>query len=466
MAIADTLRHASGTITLRARWILPMHLPPLEDADLMIENGRIIEIRKASRQTTPTVDFGNSVLMPGLINVHAHIEYTALRGLVEDVDFFPWIRKLTQLKAQVTLRDWVSSATLGAAEMLAAGITTIGDASDAGATVAALLASGQRGIVFREVFGIEAEPESKQIVSTLTQKVRDMQGQIARAGGEDRIGVGISPHAPYTVRPDLFAALGQMAKNEGLLQTIHLAESPAEMALHQTGTGDFAEMFGRRGIQWQAPACSPIAHAQNSGAFAGRVLAVHCVHATPEDAAILKENGAVIAHCPRSNGKLAAGFAPIRMLRDAGIPIGIGTDSMVSSNSADLFEEMRHAIFVARAREQRVDALSAREALQMITSEAAQVLGLDKQIGTLEQGKKADLCVVRLDGLNLCPANEDHIEGALVYSGRASDVAFSLVDGQVCYETGHFPMLDVGRARMTTLAIRAKLAREMRDMEE
>ena len=464
MAIADTLRHAQGAVTLRARWILPMHLPPLEDADLIIENGRIIEIRKATRKAA-TVDFGNSAILPGLINVHAHIEYTLLRGLVEDMDFFPWIRKLTALKSQITLHNWISSATLGAAEMLAAGITTIGDASDAGATVAAMLASGQRGVIFREVFGIEAEPDSATIVRTLTQKVRDMQAQIARAGGEDRLKVGISPHAPYTVRPDLFAALGQMALKEGMLQTIHLAESPAERELHQLGTGPFAQMFERRGIQWETPNTSPIVHAQNSGAFAGKVLAVHCVHATPEDAQILKDAGAVIAHCPRSNGKLAAGFAPIRMLRDAGIPIGIGTDSMVSSNSADLFEEMRHAIFVARAREQRVNALSAREALQMITSEAAQVLGLAQQIGTLERDKKADLCIVRLDGLNLCPANEDHIEGALVYSGRASDVGLSLVEGQVCYEMGHFPMLDVGRARMTSQAIRAKLATELAKQE-
>jgi cytosine/adenosine deaminase-related metal-dependent hydrolase len=459
MAIADTLRHASGTITLRARWILPMHLPPLEDADLMIENGRIVEIRKASRQTTPTVDFGNSVLMPGLINVHAHIEYTALRGLVEDMDFFPWIRELTRLKSHITLRDWVSSATLGAAEMLAAGITTIGDASDAGATVAALLASGQRGIVYREAFGIEAEPDSGSIVRILTQKLRDMQAQIARAGGDDRIGVGISPHAPYTVRPDLLSALAALAQKEKMGQTIHLAESPAEMQLHSSGTGPFAEMYERRGIQWETPNCSPIAHVEKHGTFSAPAIAVHCVHATPEDAAILKLHGATIAHCPRSNGKLAAGFAPIRMLRDAGIPIGIGTDSMVSSNSADLFEEMRHAIFVARAREQRVDALSAREALQMITSEAAQVIGLDQQVGTLEKGKKADLCVIRLDGLHLSPTIEDNIEGALVYSARASDVALSLVEGQVCYEMGHYPMLDVGRARMTTMAIRATLAK-------
>jgi cytosine/adenosine deaminase-related metal-dependent hydrolase len=464
MAIADTLRHAAGTVTLRARWILPMHLPPLEDADLMIENGRVVEIRKASRKVTPTVDFGNSAILPGLINVHTHIEYTVLRGLLEDRDFFPWIRQLTQLKSLITLRDWVSSATLGAAEMLAAGITTIGDASDAGATVAALLASGQRGMVYREVFGIEssvAESDTPNIVRALTQKVRDMQAQIARAGGEDRIGVGISPHAPYTVRPDLLTALAEMAKREGMTQMIHLAESPAEMALHESGTGPFAEMFVRRGIRWETPACSPIAHVARHGTLTGPTIAVHCVHATPEDAQLLKSNGATIAHCPRSNGKLAAGFAPIRMLRDVGIPIGLGTDSMVSNNSADLFEEMRHAIFVARAREQRVDALSTREALQMITCEAAQVLGLQQQVGTLERDKKADLCIVRLDGLHLSPAVEDNIEGALVYSARASDVGLTLVDGQVCYETGHFPMLDIGRARMTSLAIRAKLAREV-----
>jgi 5-methylthioadenosine/S-adenosylhomocysteine deaminase len=459
MAIADILRHAQGAVTLRARWVLPMHLPPFENADVIMENGHIAEVRAASR-LTPTVDLGNSAILPGFVNVHAHLEYTVLRGLLEDIAFFPWIRQLNALKQFVTEREWIASATLGAAEMLAAGITTIADACDAGATLSALIASGQRGIVYREVFGIEAEPPVEQTVRLLANKVAEMQSHLARLGGEGRLQVGISPHAPYTVRPELFRALSEYANTHGLRQTIHLAESMAESALHETGTGAFAEMFTRRGIRWETPQCSPIAHAARCGALDAPTLAVHGVQATEEDVLLLRQKNTALAHCPKSNGKLAAGIAPLSLYRKHGVPVGLGTDSVVSNNNTDMFDEMRHAIFQARVREQQVEALTAREALAMATIGGAEALGLANDIGTLTRGKHADLCVVRLDGLHLCPATEDSVTEALVYSARASDVALTMVGGAVLYEMGHFPGLDVGRARFLSTATRARLAQE------
>jgi hypothetical protein len=180
-----------------------------------------------------------------------------MRGLLEDLAFFPWIRILTALKTRLSLDDWIASATMGAAEMLSAGITTVADACDAGASLAALLVSGQRGIVFREVFGIEREPSPELVLAALKRKIVSMEEQIERHHADDRVRLGISPHAPYTVSRDLFGTLSEYANRKTLRQCIHVAESPAEDELIRLGTGPFAEMFAARAIHWDAPGVSP-----------------------------------------------------------------------------------------------------------------------------------------------------------------------------------------------------------------
>jgi 5-methylthioadenosine/S-adenosylhomocysteine deaminase len=439
---------------------VPVDLPPIEDGEVVVEDGVIVSMGKAV-SGEPAHDFGLAAILPGFVNVHSHLEYTVMRGLLEDMAFFPWIRTLTALKAHLTLEDWTASATLGAAEMAAAGMTTIGDAADAGASLAALLASGHRGIVYREVFGIEREPSNDTILSVLGSRIAAMRAQVARAGADERVGIGISPHAPYTVRPDLFRALAEFAVRERLPQTIHLAESPAETDLVQQGTGPFAEMFRRRGIPWSPPGVSPTAHLDASGALTPGTLVVHTVHVDADDAQLLKERGAAVAHCPKSNGKLAAGFAPVRTLLDAGLPVGLGTDSVASNNTADMFEEMRSAVFTARSRGTDVQALGGRDVLRMATLGGAKALGLDREIGTLVRGKQADLCVVRLDGLHVTPTADDNPVAALVYGCRASDVALTMVGGRVLYESGRNVLLDVARLRQVVGEARKRLRHEV-----
>ncbi len=457
--VADAIRHSPGPHRLRARWVLPIDMPPIENGEIVIQGGGIIDVGKASGQ--PSHDFGFAALLPGLVNVHAHLEYTVLRGLLEDIAFFPWIRALNSLKAHLTLEDWVASATLGAAEMLAAGVTCLADASDSGAALPAMLSSGMRGTVYREVFGIEKEPSIETALSILRGKVVQMRAQSARVGGNDRVHIGISPHAPYTVRGELFTALAKWAASEGLPQTIHIAESPAEVELIEKGTGPFAEMYQRRRITWDAPGLSPVQYLDSVGALIPGTLAVHAVHTSPEDAALLFLRDVAVAHCPKSNGKLGAGIAPVRTLLDAGVRVGLGTDSMVSNNSVDLFEEMRFAVYNARAATHNPTALTAKEALHMATLGGAQALGRESEIGSLRAGKRADLCVVRLNGLNVFPASEDDPVAALVYGARASDVALTMVDGRVLYEGGMALMLDTARLRTSVGEARKKLVREV-----
>ncbi|MCX6366479.1 MAG: amidohydrolase family protein [Armatimonadetes bacterium] len=457
--LTDLLRNADGPVRLKARWVLPISGPLFEDGEVAFEGGKLTYVGKA-RPDAGALDLGLAAILPGFINVHAHIEYTVLRGLLEDMPFFPWIRALTGLKTFLSADDWITSASLGAAEMAAAGVTTIGDACDAGATVSALASSGLRGTVFREVFGIEPSPPVAQTLDILKRQLAQMTSTLVRSGAEGRVHLGISPHAPYTVRAELFEALGDFADQSGYLQTIHLAESPAEEALFQIGGGPFKEMFDRRGIPWEIKNISPIAYAKQSGALAASTLAVHCVHATDDDITLLANAGASVAHCPRSNGKLGAGLAPLRALKARGLDIGLGTDSMVSGNSVDFFEEMRAAVYGARAREQDTQALTAKEALFLATLGGARALHRERELGSLERGKQADLCVVRLDGIHHAPAGDDSPEAALVYSARASDVCLTLVDGQAVYDHSRFPTLDVARLRQSVGTTRKKVRME------
>lgn len=457
--LTDLLRNTDGPVRLKARWVLPISGPLFENGEVAFENGKLTYVGRA-RPDDGALDLGLAAILPGLVNVHAHLEYTVLRGLLEDMPFFPWIRGLTALKQFLTLDDWVTSATLGAAEMAAAGITTIGDACDAGASVSALASSGLRGTVFREVFGIENTPPVSQTLDLLKRQLAQMGSTLTRSSAESRVHLGISPHAPYTVRAELFGALASFADQNGYLQTIHLAESPAEEALFQIGGGPFKEMFERRGITWETKNISPIAYAKQSGALDARTLAVHCVHASEDDITLLANAGASVAHCPRSNGKLGAGLAPLRQLRDRGLDIGLGTDSMVSGNSVDFFEEMRAAVYGARAREQDTGALTAKEALFLATLGGARALHRERELGSLEIGKQADLCVVRLDGIHHAPVGDDSPEAALVYSARASDVCLTLVAGQPVFDHGRFPTLDVARLRQSVTTARRKVRTE------
>src|SRR5581483_715444 len=153
---------------LRAAWALPFSGPPIPDAEVVIEGDRILEVRPASAASGSDVrDFGEAVLLPGLVNVHTHLDYTVMRGLLEDIEFFPWIRELTARKAALTWEDWVASATWGAAEAVAGGVTTIGDCTDSGAAFWGAKALGLSGVIYQEVFGIDELRPVAEIVEEL-----------------------------------------------------------------------------------------------------------------------------------------------------------------------------------------------------------------------------------------------------------------------------------------------------------
>lgn len=434
-----------------ARWVLPVDAAPIEDGEVVIEDGVIAAVRSARTPASGRRDLGEAVLMPGLVNAHSHLEYTALRGFLEDVPFFPWIRALTAAKAALTPEDWLWSARLGAMECLAAGVTTLGDNTDAGVTMRVLTETGLRGTVYQELFGIDHREPVAPILESLRVKIA-----AHRRLASGRVSVGVSPHALYTIRPALFAALDEYVAGEGLPTSLHIAESGSESALTERGEGPFAEMYTRRGITWEAPRMTPTRYAADLGALGPSTLAVHCVHQTLADIALLATTGAAVIHCPKSNAKLGAGVAPLAAwLRTPGLRLGLGTDSAVSNNTLDLFEEMRFALLMQRAATQEVEAVTARDVARMATLGGAEAMGLSHLIGSLTPGKRADLIAVRLDRPHAVPATDPY--SALVYTARADDVLFTLCDGEVLYDNGVWPTLDPAAVLTGARQARAKL---------
>ena len=437
--------------TYAARWILPIDGPPIENGEVVVEDGLISEARPRRSPANECRDFGDAVLLPGLINAHAHLEYSVLRGFLEDIPFFPWIRALTAAKANLTTEDWLWSARLGAMECVRSGNTTVGDNTDAGVTMRVLAESGMRGTVYQEVFGIDDREPVEPIIAALQEKIT-----IHRRLESGRVRVGVSPHALYTIRPALFAALKPYLQAEHLSTSIHIAESVSESQLTGSGTGEFAEMFTRRGITWQTPRSTPTEYAKSLGALTPHSLAIHCVHQTPSDTAMLADSGTAIIHCPKSNAKLGAGVAPLaRWLRTEGLRVGLGTDSAVSNNAQDLWEEMRFALLLQRAVTEEVEVVTAAQILRLATLGGAEAMSLSERTGSLTTGKRADLIAVRLDSPHIFPASDPY--AALVYSARADDVILTVCDGEVLYEGKEWRTLDARSVYAQVKAGRARL---------
>jgi 5-methylthioadenosine/S-adenosylhomocysteine deaminase len=253
----------------------------------------------------------------------------------------------------------------------------------------------------------------------------------------DRVRLGVSPHAPYTCTLELYEACAGL----GLPVATHLAESVSERLYLLEGSGDWAAFSD---LLVPPPGTTGIRLLAEAGLLGPTVMAAHCVDVGEEEIRLLADAGAGVAHCPRSNGYLGCGVAPLEELLAAGIPVGIATDSPASTPSFDLFEELRSAIVAARARAGRPDALSAGRALELATLGGARVLGMDAEIGSLVPGKQADLAVVSLAGSPFDPV-EDPV-AAVVLGGSPDRVAATLVHGEDRYRRGTSAWPDSRRA--------------------
>jgi len=419
---------------IAADHVLPISSAPIRDAAVAIDGGKIAAV--GSRQqiqekysNAEIQDLGPAAILPGFVNCHSHLELTALRGSLDAVehDFRSWLLKLNSLRAEMTNDDIVAAAVAGAREGAAAGVTCFGDIGRFGhAGVSALKEVGLRGVVFQET---EFSPDNR----TADDDFRNLGEKFERLKSEETelVSVGLSPHSPYTVGSRLFELIAQYAIINRVPLTIHAAESIEEFDLLTKGDGFFSDIYDKFEVEWQSPHCTPIEYLERLGVLSTKPLLAHCVVVSETDIERIASNGAKIAHCPKSNAKFGHGWAPFEKFLDAGITVGLGSDSVASNNVCDLLEESRFASLAARNRPDRKRFITAKEALKAATLGGAQALGLDHLIGTLEPGKQADIAVVSLDHQAQLPIND--VEAAIVFSSNARDVDLSLVGGREIY---------------------------------
>ena len=433
------------SIIYSARWVLPVSTSPIENGAVAIAGQRIAGVGSRSEivERFPEFrvdDFGEAVILPGLINTHTHLELTAMRGYLENEerDFFAWLRKLTRARLELMTPDDIQvSATWGACEAVRAGITCVGDASDSALiSMRALQQVGLRGVVYQESFGPDARlaAENFEKLKVKLQELRAVESGLVRAG--------VSPHAPYTVCGPQLEMIADLAKSENLPVMMHAAESEAEELFLREGCGVFAEGLARRSIEWKAPGTSTIQYLKQTGILHTFPVLAHCIRVDDEDIETLRNNHAKVAHCPKSNAKLGHGRAPLGKFLEAGVIVGLGSDSVASNNTCDILEEARFATLLARA---GGSAITAGEALKAAT------LG-----GELTEGAQADLAVVSLRGLHQVP-NYDPV-ATLIFSSSGRDVVLTVVAGREVFRDGRVTTVDEDRLCARIEEISAKLS--------
>jgi len=428
---------------ISAKWVLPIKGKPVEDGAVAIENGLIkaVDTKKAlSKKFSgyPHIDLGLSAIMPGLVDCHTHLEYSAFRGVCDDLPFGLWKIQQQEKSRSLEADDWQVSAELGAYETIRSGITTIADITDTGVSLEAAIKAGLRGKVFYEVSGLK--PDNGIIEKTL-EGIKSWQAKAK----DSLIDIGVSAHAVYTTAPALIKEISKLASEQKLSNCIHVSGSMDEYHFVKYGSGPLAHRFkdlsGFQEVLWQPMGVSPVQYLDQWDAFTSpKTIAIHCIHVDEQDLDILARNKVKIVHCPSCAAKLGMGIAPLRKFNQRKLQLGLGTDSPASNNTMDLFEEMRLGLLLQRANDKSTNGLAAQDFMIMATLGGAQVLGLDNEIGSLEPGKKADLIAVDLSQSYQLPAPDPY--SAIVYTCSSADVLLTVVEGEIRFKREEGEELD------------------------
>ncbi len=401
---------------------------------IAIEDGTIIHCGSGSLpdlwKPDEIIDGNRLLALPGLINCHTHAGMTFTRGYADDRPLMTWLNDyIWPMEARLTEDDIYWGTMLGISEMLASGTTTFADMYFMMHRAAeAVKESGIRAVLSTGMIGLGSGVNKK-----LAQSVDFAVNWRGEADG--RISTMLAPHAPYTCPPPFMKKVLDKAEKHQLPLHIHLAETRNEIE-------EIEKNYGKTPIEW----------ANDLGVFNHPTLAAHCVHLSSEDMHILKEKGVGVAYNPQSNMKLASGTAPVAELNRLGVKVGFGTDGPGSNNSLDMFFEMKAGALLQKLAVNRADVLPANEVLAMVTSTGANILGL-KDVGMLKKGMKADIILVDMDKPHFTPTFDPIAH--MVYSGKGSDVSFTIVNGKILYEKGAFKTIDVEEVKQE-VHIRAK----------
>ena len=444
---------------LCADYILPVASDPLFNGAILVQEGEIKDMGDAEslRLRYPgeeVKELGDAVLMPGLVDLHTHLENAALRGVVHDVPYAQWATTKYIQADKLDAKDWAASALVGGMQTLANGVTTVADVSINGSALQTALRLGMRSVIYREVGAMD----KSRIGYAMKTVDREISAWREQAAGT-LTSIGIAPAHVFDCHPEVMRQVSEYATRENLPVAMHLAGSREEVAFVKHGSSLFSVSRAERGYveipPWLPTGVSPIQYALNWDAFESpNVMVVHGTHVDETDIKIMRKHDVSVAACPRSNAQLGMGVVPIDEYLKANIRIGFGTDSPAATDSADLLTEMRLGMLISRATSKSF--LSSEKALEMATLGAARALRMDDEIGSLEIGKRADIIAVSLDGKGQSPTK--YPASAVAHSCSGNDVVLTMVDGKVLYENDRFEVgISHEEATETINKIREKL---------
>ncbi len=382
-------------------------------------------------QADEVLDCSGSAILPGMINAHAHVPMSLLRGLADDLRLDVWLfGYMLPVEREFVGPEFCRWGTLlSCAEMIRAGVTCFADMYYYEKEVARVVAEVGMRAVLAETIMKWPTPDAESFDESLAY----CRGYIDEWKGHALVIPAVGPHAPETCTGDLLRSAAGLAVEHGVPLLTHVAETAG-------GAAEAECLYGM----------PPVHALQSFGCLDTHCIAAHCVHISAEERALLARHGVGVAHNPTSNLKLASGLADVVGMLEAGISVGIGTDGQASNNDLDIWEEMRLAALLPKGITQNPMALPARQAFAMATIEGARVLGLDASIGSLEVGKRADVVVLELDRVHNVPAfrlSPDNVYSQLVYAAKSHDVKHVLIDGKWVMRGRRLLTIDEGGVR-------------------
>lgn len=392
----------------------------IRETDIFIEGNRIAAIGDMPEgfQEDKVIDGKDKLAMPGLVNCHTHSYMSFMRNIADDLSFMDWLfGKIDPIEQQMTDEDTYWGACLAIIEMMKSGTTCFNDMQmNIHQTTKAVKESGMRAVVSRGLVG-SGNDEAGQIRLKQAYEERDAFKDC------DRLSFMLAPHAPYTCDEGFMRIVSEEAKKNHMRIHVHLSESESEIE-------QIKEKYG----------CTPIEMADRNGLFDVPAIAAHCVQITEADMDILKNKNVSVVTNPASNMKLGNGFAPVPEMLSKGINVCLGTDGAASNNSLNMFHEMSLLALIHKGVKRTPQCISAKENFRIATINGAKALGLDKEIGSLEAGKKADVVILDLNTPSLMPRN--NLIAGLSYSANGSEVETVIIDGKVTMEKRRVLTLD------------------------
>lgn len=384
----------------------------IKETDIYIEDSRIAAIGNGPEGfvADKVIDGKDKLAIPGLINCHTHSYMAFMRNVADDLSFMDWLfGTIDPIEQQMTDEDTYWGACLAILEMMKSGTTCFNDMQmNIHQTTRAVKESGMRAVISRGLVG-SGNDEAGQIRLAQAYEERDA------AKDCDRLTFMLGPHAPYTCDDGFMRIVSEEAKKNSMGIHVHLSESVSEIQQIQ-------EKYG----------CSPIEMADKNGLFDVPAIAAHCVQITESDMDILKAKNVSVVTNPASNMKLGNGFAPVPAMLEKGINVCLGTDGAASNNSLNMFHELSLLTLIHKGVGRTPQCISAREGFRIATINGAKALGLDKETGSLEVGKKADIAILNLNTPSLTPRN--NLIAGLSYSANGSEVETVIIDGKITME--------------------------------